>query len=94
MSTLGDRLREIRQSHELTLKEVSEQSGLSISFLSLIERNKVSISLDHLEKLARFYGIRLVTLFQDIQDNAPLITHHAQIEKYASRATKGRSASC
>jgi transcriptional regulator with XRE-family HTH domain len=91
MSTLGERLRELRQSRELTLKQVSEETGLSLSFLSLIERDKVSISVDNLEHLARYYGIRMVTLFQDVQDSSVLVTRKAQIDDQMGAFKPGKS---
>ncbi len=91
MSTLGERLRDLRQSRDLTLKQVSDETGLSLSFLSLIERDKVSISVDNLEHLARYYGIRLVNLFQDVQDSSTLVTRKEQIEKQMEKVQPGRS---
>lgn len=81
MALLGDRLRELRMSRNLTLKEVSDATSLSISFLSLVERDKVSISVDNLERLAHYYGIRLVHLFQGVEDSAVLITRYQDVEK-------------
>ncbi|HWI54958.1 MAG TPA: helix-turn-helix transcriptional regulator, partial [Desulfobacteria bacterium] len=34
---LGDKLRALREDRELTLKELGEQSGLSLTYLSEIE---------------------------------------------------------
>jgi transcriptional regulator with XRE-family HTH domain len=79
MSLLGDRLREFRLDRNLTLKQVSDETGLSVSFLSLVERDKVSISVDNLERLARYYGVRLVHLFQGVEDSSVLITHGSQL---------------
>jgi len=81
MTLLGERLREFRNNRNLTLKQVSEASGLSVSFLSLVERDKVSISVDNLERLARFYQVRLVHLFQGVEDNSVLVTHCSDLEK-------------
>ncbi len=74
MSLLGDRLREFRVNRNLTLKQVSDETGLSVSFLSLVERDKVSISVDNLERLAHYYHVRLVHLFQGVEDSSVLIT--------------------
>jgi transcriptional regulator with XRE-family HTH domain len=77
MSLLGDRLREFRVNRNLTLKQVSDETGLSVSFLSLVERDKVSISVDNLERLAHFYHVRLVHLFQGVEDSSVLITRRS-----------------
>jgi transcriptional regulator with XRE-family HTH domain len=81
MALLGERLRELRQLRNLTLKQVAEETGLSISFLSLVERDKVSISVDNLETLARYYQVRLVNLFQDVQEDTSMITRAAQVQQ-------------
>ncbi len=73
MAFLGNRLRELRVNRNLTLKQVSDETRLSVSFISLVERDKVSISVDNLERLARFYNIRLVHLFQGVEDSSVFI---------------------
>jgi transcriptional regulator with XRE-family HTH domain len=92
MPLLGDRLRELRVDRNLTLKQVSEETGLSVSFLSLVERDKVSISVDNLERLARFYQVRLVHLFQGVEDSSVLITRKAHLQKQLSSVEPNKSA--
>ena len=53
---LGLRLRALRTGQDLSLAEVAEQTGLSTSFLSAVERGLSSISLGNLFKLADAYG--------------------------------------
>jgi len=81
MALLGERLRELRVNRNLTLKQVSEETGLSVSFLSLVERDKVSISVDNLERLARYYEVRLGRLFHGVEDNTVLVTRSLDIRK-------------
>ncbi len=50
--TFGERLRQIRRNRGLTLKQVSVRSGLSISFLSDLERNQTSPSTTSIQRLA------------------------------------------
>lgn len=86
MSTLGDRIRELRVNRSRTLKQVSAETGLSVSFLSLVERDRVSISVDNLERLARYYGVRLVHLFQGVEDSTVHITRGEQVQaKFQNR---------
>ena len=91
MPTLGEKLRELRLKRDLTLKQVSDETQLSLSFLSLLERDKVSVSVDNLEILARCYGIRLVNLFQGLRSNAAQVTRRAQLDEMLSRAAPGKS---
>jgi len=79
MATLGQKLRELRHHKGYKLNEVAEGADLSISFISLIERDKASISVENLHKLANFYNVRLFQIFQDIEDEDAHIVQEAQL---------------
>lgn len=79
MPTLGSRIHEMRSNRNLTLEEVSSQTGLSVSFLSMLERDKVSISVDNLEKLARFFEVHIVTFFNKPDESPVLVTRREKI---------------
>lgn len=49
---LQDRLKELRSHRDLTLKGVAERSGLSVSYLSDIERGRTTPTLNTLEVIA------------------------------------------
>ena len=59
---MGDRLRRLRKLRGLTLEEVAVAVSVSHSFLSMLERGMVDISLQRLNRLARFYGIAVSEL--------------------------------
>ncbi len=79
MPNIGLRLRELRQARNLTLEQVAADTGLSVSFLSLLERDKVSVSVDNLERLARYYQVHMVHFFSGPEENAVLVTRRADI---------------
>ena len=55
--TTGERLTDLRREHNLTLEQVSEQTGIVKSTLSNYENDKKpDINLGALEKLAALYG--------------------------------------
>ncbi len=54
---IGKRLKEIRKSKGLTLFELSNLSGLSVSFLSNVEREANSPTLDNISKLCTSLNI-------------------------------------
>ncbi len=92
MSTLGQKLRELRHHKGYKLNEVAEGADLSISFISLIERDKASISVENLHKLANFYNVRLFQIFQDIEEEEAHIVNKEQLSTasapgMASKAT-------
>jgi transcriptional regulator with XRE-family HTH domain len=80
MATLGQKLRELRHQKGYKLNEVAEGADLSISFISLIERDKASISVENLQKLANFYNVRLFQIFQDIEEEDAYIVQEEQMK--------------
>lgn len=84
MATLGQKLRELRHQKGYKLNEVAEGADLSISFISLIERDKASISVENLQKLANFYHVRLFQIFQDIEDEDAFVVRNSQMMESSS----------
>ncbi len=64
---LGATLRRVRKNQRMTLVQVSEQTNLSISFLSDIERGKANPSLESLKKLAPVYGFKVEELERELE---------------------------
>ena len=60
---LGERLRNLRLKTRKTLKEVSETTGLSISFISTLERGGTGASVASLRQFAQAYGMTMRELF-------------------------------
>ena len=52
---LGQKINEIRNAKGMTLKDVSEKTGLSVGFLSQVERGLTSIAILS-EKHSRSFG--------------------------------------
>lgn len=66
--TLGAHLKMLREERGYTLKQTAEISGLSIGFISQVERGQTDPSLSSLKKLAGALGVKLGDLFA--QDTA------------------------
>lgn len=60
---IGFRLRRERRLKKLLLKDVADATGLSVSFISKIETNKVSPSLSTLHKVAKVLATSVSALF-------------------------------
>ncbi|WP_261133983.1 helix-turn-helix domain-containing protein [Bacillus sp. Marseille-Q3570] len=50
--SIGKQIKSLRKTRELTLKELAERTGVSISFLSQVERGKSSVTLESLKKIS------------------------------------------
>lgn len=61
--TLGGQLKTAREKKGYTLKQLSEISGLSIGFISQVERGQTDPSLSSLKNLATSLGLKLGDLF-------------------------------
>lgn len=72
--SLGRQLRHMRKSHNLTLAEVSERTGVATSQLSLLENGKREAKISTLQKLARVYDATIDDL------TAPVPSRRAQLE--------------
>jgi XRE family transcriptional regulator, regulator of sulfur utilization len=65
---LHERLKEVRTQRGLTLLQVKEQSGLSVSYVSDLERGRTSgPSLETLDKLATCYQMTTADLISGIE---------------------------
>ncbi|HEU5073306.1 MAG TPA: response regulator [Polyangiaceae bacterium] len=60
---IGDTIRSMRKERELTLKQMSRRTGLSISLLSQIERAESSPSISSLYKIAMALDSKIQELF-------------------------------
>jgi transcriptional regulator with XRE-family HTH domain len=62
---LGERIRELRKSAELTQEKFGELSGLSYKFIGELERGQVNVSLDSLAKIAEALKVKVGDLFSE-----------------------------
>lgn len=65
LSRLGDELRSVRKAHGLTLQELAEASGKSVSFLSKIERGRARPSVTALQDIASALGFPVGWFFEN-----------------------------
>jgi transcriptional regulator with XRE-family HTH domain len=60
---IGERLRELRESRNISMRALAARSGLSANALSMIERGKASPSVSTLYKLADALGVSITSFF-------------------------------
>jgi len=80
LDRIGDRFKELRKEKNLTLKELSEKTGLSIGYLSNLERNISSPTLEYMQRICEILGVSITELL------APEKQEHILIRK-ADRVT-------
>jgi DNA-binding transcriptional MerR regulator/quercetin dioxygenase-like cupin family protein len=60
---IGSHLRKLRAKRKLSLAQVAQTVGVSVGFLSALERSQMSGSVGTLRKLARFYRTNILDFF-------------------------------
>lgn len=62
-TNIGSLIKELRKKKEMTLKDLSSASNLSVGFLSQLERGMTSIAIDSLEIIAHSLDVELEFFF-------------------------------
>jgi transcriptional regulator with XRE-family HTH domain len=65
---IGNKIRKLRKEKGLTLEDLSKKTGLSLSYISLIERGLKNPSLRALEKIAECLNITPGILLSDKEE--------------------------
>ncbi|MBQ0139106.1 MAG: cupin domain-containing protein [Kurthia sp.] len=86
-NTVGNHIRKIRKEKNKTLKEVAKGTGVSISFLSQLELNKTSATLETLKKISLFLEVHPSIFFNEIDDQATYPFHYTDLSNGISQAT-------
>lgn len=89
---VGATLQTLRQSHKLSLDELSRRAGVSKSMLSQIERNQANPTVAVLWRLANALGVELAEFLSDspAQPSPPAITVVAEHATPVIRSPDGK----
>jgi DNA-binding transcriptional MerR regulator/mannose-6-phosphate isomerase-like protein (cupin superfamily) len=72
-TAIGVHLRQMRVQRGLSLARVAKTVGISVGFLSALERSRMSASVSTLRKLARFYKTNILDFFDAAESNSRLV---------------------
>jgi len=70
---VGERLRELREARNISMRTLATKSGLSANALSMIERGKTSPSVSTLYKLADALGVSITAFFGAPMDRREVV---------------------
>ncbi|MFD0693147.1 helix-turn-helix domain-containing protein [Paenibacillus sp. GCM10027628] len=65
MEEIHKKVKELRVSNDLTLKDLAEKTGLSVSFLSSVERGATSLAITSLKKIADALDVTMSYFFEE-----------------------------
>ena len=76
-ASIGEKIKALRTSQNMTLKQLSEKTNLSTGFLSQMERGMSSIAIDTLENIAGVLGVSLTSFFDEepVKDISDPVVH-------------------
>jgi DNA-binding transcriptional MerR regulator/mannose-6-phosphate isomerase-like protein (cupin superfamily) len=73
VSAIGSRLRQLRTKRGASLAQVAAAVGISVGFLSAIERSHMTASVGTLRKLARYYKTNILDFFDTMERNGRVV---------------------
>ena len=71
---LGPLLRKLRQRKGMALADAAKQAGISVGFLSSVERAQANASVATLQRLATAYGTTVMDMFRRPKEQSRLVT--------------------
>ncbi len=89
---LGNYLQSIRKMQHLSLRKVNELSGISYSYLNMIEHGTRKVTPELLQKLAKLYQIDYLKLYQkagyiEEEPHKNGIPYYASMQDYMQHST-------
>jgi DNA-binding transcriptional MerR regulator/mannose-6-phosphate isomerase-like protein (cupin superfamily) len=69
----GQRFRRLRARRGLSLAQVARATGVSIGFLSALERGQMRSSVGTLQRIAHYYRTNILSLFEAARENPRLV---------------------
>lgn len=61
---LGQRIRELRKSRQITQEHLAEMLGIGTANISYIENGKFAPSIENFEKMAEIFGVEAYELYK------------------------------
>jgi transcriptional regulator with XRE-family HTH domain len=93
-SSVGEKLRSVRESRGLDPGKLAERAGVAVALVSQIESGELIPSLAPLLKLARALGVRLGTFLDDHEEVGPVIVKagtHGRVVRFSDKGTPAHS---
>lgn len=85
---IGAKIKRLRTQKQMTLKDMSEKTNLSIGFLSQLERGLTSVATDSLEKIADVLEVDLTYFFMKPKEHKKTVIR--SYEKEVFEITDGK----
>lgn len=91
---IGKKLQEFRKQRGLTLREVADQTGITASMLSQMERDLVNPSINTLKAISKTLDVPLFRFFQEGETGRTLVVREGCAKPSAGRISTMSSTTC
>lgn len=81
---LGEKIKYYRKKKDLTIKELSELTNLSIGFISNLERDLNSPSVSNLQQICEVLGINLMEILKSTEDKEYIVCKDSRNEIFST----------
>ena len=71
---IGSKIKRLRTEKELTLKELSNLTNLSVGFLSQLERGLTTVAIDSLDNISKVLDVEIGYFFQMNKETGNIVT--------------------
>lgn len=89
---IGNKIRTLRESKNITIEQLAEQSGLSVEQITTLEETEVLTALAPLIKVSRALGVRVGTFLDDDDSLGPVVCRKEEHEESISFSNNKASA--
>ncbi|TCO74823.1 helix-turn-helix domain-containing protein [Marinisporobacter balticus] len=79
---IGKKIKELRTNKNLTLKDLSEKTNLSIGYLSQLERGLTTIAIDSLENIAKVLDTDIACFFREHKNSKKAVLRNHEKEVF------------
>lgn len=88
MITIGAKLKALRESQKLSLRDLADKTGLSASFLSQLELGQVSPSIASLENIANVLNVYITHFFDNHKEKDSVVIRKGERRRIYSKDSK------
>lgn len=68
MAEISEKLRSLRKSRKMTLKDVAEKAGCTSAYISQLEKGRANPSIATLKRIASVFNVKIIDFFLDNED--------------------------
>jgi len=78
MTEISQKLRALRKSRKMTLKDVADKAGCTSAYISQLEKGRANPSIATLKKIASVFNVKMVEFFIDDEEEDQVVVRRDQ----------------